>query len=90
MSGRAIVLAVVAFVAFMAFVMWSTTAGSEVRCEVCMSFNGLQNCATAAAPTREDAERAARTTACAPISGGVTDSIQCDRSQPVSRTCQGG
>lgn len=52
-----------------------------------MSFNGMRNCATAVAASQSDADRAARTTACSPIAGGVTAGIQCEHSEPVSRTC---
>jgi len=61
-------------------------AGSE--CSVCVRFGGAQRCATARAASREEAEQSATATACAAISGGVTASIQCEASEPVSRTCR--
>ena len=61
-------------------------AGSE--CSSCVRFGGEERCATARAATREDAERTAIATACAAISRGVTASIQCQASDPVSMQCR--
>ena len=51
-------------------------------CEVCITFGGRTNCAIASGTTREEALRSATNTACAPISGGVTLSIQCGNTPP--------
>jgi hypothetical protein len=56
--------------------------------EVCMTFNGRSHCATATGTTREEALRSATSTACAPISSGVTETIACDRTPPTSVTWQ--
>jgi hypothetical protein len=61
-------------------------AGSE--CNACLRFGGAERCATARAASREDAERAAIATACAAISGGVTATVQCEASEPVSIACR--
>lgn len=56
----------------------------QFTCEVCMEFQGRTNCATASGTTREEAVRTATDTACATISGGMTESIQCSRTTPTS------
>lgn len=56
----------------------------QFTCEVCMEFQGRINCATASGTTREEAIRTATDTACATISGGMTESIQCSRTTPAS------
>ena len=56
--------------------------------EVCMEYNGRSNCATASGTTEEEAVRTATDTACATISFGMTESIQCSRTPPVSVTPQ--
>lgn len=56
----------------------------QFTCEVCMEFQGRINCATASGTTREEAVRTATDTACATISGGMTESIQCSRTTPAS------
>jgi hypothetical protein len=57
---------------------------------VCIDFGGRRNCATAAAPTEDEAVHSARTTACGTISGGVRDSIACGNTPPSEKTCKGG
>lgn len=56
----------------------------QFTCELCMEFQGRTNCATASGTTREEAVRTATDTACATISGGMTESIQCSRTTPTS------
>ena len=55
---------------------------SQHEVKVCITFDGRQNCGTAAAVTREDALAAATRMACATISSGVTDSIACGNTKP--------
>src|SRR5215467_7443426 len=52
------------------------------RCRVCITFNGRTDCRSASAQTREEAQRTATTAACAQISGGVTESMQCENTRP--------
>ncbi|MGD8330075.1 MAG: hypothetical protein PVJ49_11620 [Acidobacteriota bacterium] len=52
--------------------------------EVCMTFKGRSNCGTAAGASREEAQSAATRVACSTISGGVTETIACDRTPPDS------
>jgi len=66
------------------FVVYSTMNTGRIRCEVCITFHGRQNCRTASARTRELARRTATENACAEISSGVTDSNQCHETQPDS------
>ncbi len=87
MGSKATWLIVLAFLAFIGFVVWSAQSGGQSHCQVCMTFGGMKNCASAAGTTIEEAERAARTAACATITSGVTESIQCDHSAPTSRSC---
>jgi hypothetical protein len=83
-------LTAVFLVAIVGLVVWLSTTVGQVECRVCIEFNGLRNCATAAAPTESEAVQSARTTACGTISGGVRDSIACGNALPVERSCTGG
>ena len=65
-------------------ILYSTMTMSQHRVKVCMQFMGKMNCATAAGSTKEYALRQAVSTACAPISGGVTVTLQCERSEPAT------
>ena len=67
--------------------VYSTMGLGQYSCEVCMTYNARPNCSTASAPTREEATRTATDVACAPISSGMTESIQCSNTPPDSVTC---
>ncbi|MDA0337403.1 MAG: hypothetical protein O2782_19750 [bacterium] len=60
----------------------STMNLRQHTCEVCITYNGSTNCAIATGTTRKEAQGSATNTACASISGGVTQSIQCGNTQP--------
>lgn len=87
MTRSAILGIIAAFAAFVAFVVLSAHSESSVSCEVCVRFQGLKNCATAAATTEAEAARSAQSTACALIAGGVTDGIACGNTPPASKSC---
>jgi len=67
-------------------VIYTTLSGSaRYRVEVCMEFQGRTACRTASAATEQQARRTAQDNACAQISSGVTDGMQCGNyTQPVS------
>jgi hypothetical protein len=79
------VLAGILFVlAILAVVIYSTLNLAKYKVEVCMQYHGATNCRAASGSTREDTLRAAVTNACATIASGVTESMQCERSEPVN------
>jgi hypothetical protein len=67
-----------------AAIVMSTFRSQPFRCRVCIAYNGRTDCRTAAAQTREEAQRSATTTACAQLAGGVSDSIRCENTPPQS------
>jgi hypothetical protein len=79
--------AIIFALAVLGVLIYSTIGLSQYACEVCMTYNGQQNCATASAPTEEEAVRTASDVACAPISSGMTESIQCSNTPPDSINC---
>jgi len=70
------------FLAVMALIVYSTLGLAQYSCEVCMTYQGRTNCSKASGTTPEEAQRTATDTACAPISGGMTDSIECSNTPP--------
>ena len=81
------VIAGAIFLAIFLIVLFYSTVSltrNRFRVEVCMEFRGQTNCRVASGATQESALRTAITNACALISGGVTDSQQCERSTPLS------
>jgi len=72
--------------AFVAMVVYSTMSGAKYRVEVCLEYNGRSACRTASAATSESALRTAQDNACAFIAAGMTDSIECGKTQPSKVT----
>ncbi len=87
MRSRSLLL-LAAIVGFVLFLLWSTLSGQQVACEVCVSFNGAEQCATASHVTEADARRAAQTTACGPLTAGMDEIIACENRLPVSSQCR--
>ena len=83
---KSVLIAVLFIVVVIGAVVYTTlsASASRYRCEVCVQFQGQTACRTAAAATETQALRTAQENACALISSGVTDSMQCGNSQPVS------
>lgn len=81
------VLAAILFGALiLGLVVYSSMGLRQFTFEVCMEYQGRTNCATASGTTKEEAIRTATDTACATISAGMTESIQCSRTPPASIT----
>jgi len=73
--------------AFIAAMFFATQRESAVQCELCMEFGGRTACRTASAVDRDAAVRGAITSACAVLSSGVTQGLECDRTPPRSLSC---
>jgi hypothetical protein len=74
-------------VAFLAALVFVTRSQSAVECELCVDFGGRTACRTASAEDRDAAQRAAASAACAVLSSGVTQGLECDRTPPRSVRC---
>lgn len=74
--------------AFAAAVLVAAQGELRTRCEVCMEFEGREACEVARARDEDHAIREATTTACAKISGGVTNGIRCSNTPPRSTRCE--
>ena len=83
-KGRNVLLGVIAVVLFFGLLAYLTLGQKQIRVEVCVEFQGRQNCRIAAGPTQEQATRTATDNACATISSGMTESMTCGRTPPVS------
>jgi hypothetical protein len=77
---------IVFVVVAIALIVYSSASNKNVRGEVCMEFNGRTACKTVSGENKEFVIQTARTGACAEISGGVTDTIQCEHATPRSIT----
>ena len=81
---KPVLLGIVFLVIILTIVVYSTLNLAKFKAEVCMQYRGSTSCRTASGSTREDTLRTAVTNACATIASGVTETQQCERSQPVS------
>ena len=81
---KPVVIGIVFGIGVLGVIIWSSFNMSQVKMKACMQYEGRVNCATASGTTKEFAARAAISTACAPIAGGVTGTIGCEGSKPVS------
>ena len=81
---KPVLLGVIFVLAVLAVIIYSSLHLANYRVEVCMTFHGQNQCRTASADTEEHALRAAAANACGTIASGVTDSIACEHSTPVS------
>lgn len=84
MKKSAVWLGVAFVVLVITMVILSTMNTAAFRVEVCMEYQGRSSCRTAGAATEEQALRTATENACALIASGVTDSIGCGNTRPVS------
>jgi len=64
--------------------VYSTLGLAKYKVEICVQYNGRTSCRSASGSSREDTYRAAMNNACALIASGVTETMQCESSQPVS------
>ena len=66
---------------------WYTVRG-QTACEVCVVYRGREVCKEASATTRDAALQYAQSTACALVTGGVTEDLECQRTPPKSTRCE--
>jgi hypothetical protein len=83
---KPVLVGVLIVVVILGVIIYSSVNLGKYRVEVCMSFHGATNCRTARGATEEGTRRAAITNACAAIASGVTDSIACENTPPISVT----
>ena len=75
-------LGIIVAVVIVAVLVLASLQLRQHTCEVCITFGGQTNCAIASGTTRKEAQGSATSTACASISGGMTQSIQCGNTAP--------
>ncbi len=73
--------------AFVAAVIWAAFEATQVQCEICVEYKGRKACSTAQAADVLQAEAQALSGACSQVTGGVTETLECDRTPPTLRRC---
>lgn len=74
--------------AVVAALYFATLGQAGVQCEACVAFGGVERCQSARAATEDEARRSAVATACAPLTRGVTETLDCERKAPQSLRCE--
>ncbi len=69
-----ILLVLLGVAAFIALLLYSTLRGKSVRVEVCVTYNGRQDCRIAVGASEAEARQTAQTNACAMLARGMTES----------------
>lgn len=82
-----VVVGILLGAAFVAAMVYAVMAEGRVECEVCVAYRGRTVCRTSTAVDRKSAISGAVSAACAVLSGGVTDGIECSSTPPRSLTC---
>ena len=78
MNRKLIPVIVAGVLAIVGLMVYSSMNLSSHRVEVCIDFQGRQECKIASGETRENAIRTAASNACAFLASGMTDSMACE------------
>jgi O-glycosyl hydrolase len=81
------VLVVLGVVAMLGYLVWSSTHLVKAECEVCVEFNGQQQCRRGTGTNDQEALLAAQKAACAVMAFGMNESIACGNTQPRVVRC---
>ncbi len=73
--------------AFVTAVIWSAISETHVECEICVEYKGRTACSIARAADLLQAESQAHSSACSQVTGGVTETLECDRIGSTVRHC---
>jgi hypothetical protein len=67
-----------------AFLIYTSFGNRRYRCEVCVSYQNHAACRKASGATQDGAQRSATDNACAQVASGMTATMVCTTSTPVS------
>jgi hypothetical protein len=74
-------------VAFVSAVIWYALDATHVECEICVDYKGRHACSISRAADLATAEMQAHSGACSQVTGGVTETLECDRILATVRRC---
>ncbi len=85
---RSTVAGIAFLIPIAAIVVYFSLQVSNFECDVCISFNGREVCRTVIGKTEEEGLRTGIDNACAPLAGGVTETLRCSRTTPTKAECR--
>lgn len=74
-------------IAFVSAVIWYALDATNVECEICVDYKGRHACSISRAADLMSAESQAHSGACSQVTGGVTETLECDRIAASLRRC---
>ena len=74
-------------IAFVSAVIWYALDATQIQCEICVNYKGRSACSISKAADVMTAEMQAHSGACSQVTGGVTETLECDRIPSVVRRC---
>ena len=74
-------------IAFVTAVIWAALSETSVECEICVEYKGRRACSVSQAADLAMAEMQAHSGACSQVTGGVTETLECDRMPAATRSC---
>lgn len=81
---KPVLIGILFAVFIVAFLVYTSFGNRRFRCEVCVAYQGNNACRKASGATKEGAQRSATDNACAQIASGMTATMVCTTSPPVS------
>jgi len=75
-------------VGFFAAMVFFSLRETQVRCEICLDYQGASACRAGAGADEASATQIAMSTACAVLAHSRTQNIQCQATRPSSRVCE--
>ena len=85
-KGSIMTLVFITLIGYLSFTMIWT--GSKFQCEVCVEYNGVRSCQDVEGMAKDDTIMTGMSTACAAVTNGRTESIDCSMTQPVKISCK--
>lgn len=68
-------------------VVWSSLHVGQVRCEICIEFEGRRACRAVDGASAGEARQSAINNTCAFLASGVTQTMACERTPPSKDEC---
>ncbi|HEX9632818.1 MAG TPA: hypothetical protein VGA02_10170 [Gemmatimonadales bacterium] len=81
------VLVVLGVALVIGYLVWGSTHLVQAECEVCVAFNGQEQCRRGSGTNDAEARQAAQKAACAVMAFGMNESIACSNVQPKVARC---
>ena len=85
-KGR-VLAAIVSVAALVSILVYGSMGTVQAECELCVEYNGRTECRRGSGADQEEAQQAAQKAACAVMSAGMAESVNCQRVPPTNVRC---